>query len=121
MSLLVLARISVDETVDASRTESGRGDTLAFCTSPWTGFLAAAEGFNGTGDDGSFGGLLPLLRLASASAAAARTRAIAAASAVAIVMVCVSVAIITTVVPTRAGAGSVAVASDCADDSAQAC
>jgi hypothetical protein len=104
MSLLVLARVSVDETVDTGSTESGSCDTLALSTSPWTGFFAAAEGFNSTSDDGGFGGLLPLLRLASSPAAAARTRAISAASAVAVIVVSVSVAIIATVVSTRAGA-----------------
>jgi hypothetical protein len=104
VSLLVLARVSVDETVDTSSTESSSCDTLALGTSPWTGFLAAAEGFDSTGDDSGFGGLLPLLRLASSSAAAARTRAVAAASAVAVVVVSVSVAVVATVVSTRTGA-----------------
>jgi hypothetical protein len=104
VSLLVLARVSVDETVDTSSTESSSCDTLALGTSPWTGFLAAAEGFDSTGDDSGFGGLLPLLRLASSSAAAARTRAVAAASAVAVVVVSVSVAVVATVISTRTGA-----------------
>jgi hypothetical protein len=104
VSLLVLARVSVDETIDTSSTESSSCDTLALGTSPWTGFLAAAEGFDSTGDDSGFGGLLPLLRLASSSAAAARTRAVAAASAVAVVVVSVSVAVVATVVSTRTGA-----------------
>jgi hypothetical protein len=104
VSLLVLARVSVDETVDTGSTESSSCDTLALGTSPWTGFLAAAEGFDSTGDDSGFGGLLPLLRLASSSAAAARTRAVAAASAVAVVVVSVSVAVVATVVSTRTGA-----------------
>jgi hypothetical protein len=71
--LLVLAGVSVDETVDTGSTKSGSCNTLALGTGPWTGFLAAAEGFDGTGDDSGFGGLLPLLRLVSSSAAAART------------------------------------------------
>jgi len=58
--LLVLAGVSVDETVDTSSTESGSGDTLTLSTSPWTCFLAAAEGLDSASDYGSFGSLLPL-------------------------------------------------------------
>jgi len=61
MSLLVLAGVSVNETVDTSSTESGSSDTLALGTSPWTGFLAATEGLDGTSNYGGFGSLLPLL------------------------------------------------------------
>jgi len=61
VSLLVLAGVSVNETVDTSSTESGSGDTLALGTSPWAGFLAATEGLDGTGNYGGFSSLLPLV------------------------------------------------------------
>jgi hypothetical protein len=100
MSLLVLTGVSVDETVDTSSTEGSSCDTLTLRTSPWTGLLAAAEGFDSTGDYGSFGGLLPLFRLlalASSTAAAARPGVVAALAVAIVVVSTVSVAIISTV------------------------
>jgi len=122
VSLLVLTGVSVNKTVDTSGTESGSSNTLALGTSPWAGFLAAAEGLDGTSDKGGFGSLLPLLRLASSSAAATRPGSIAAS---AVVLISVSVAIVSTVISTVAGSGAIAITvattSDCADDSSKAC
>jgi hypothetical protein len=42
--------ISVNETVDTSSTESGRGYSLALCSCPGAIFFAAAEGLDGAGD-----------------------------------------------------------------------
>jgi hypothetical protein len=61
MSLLVLAGVFVDETVDTGSAKSSSCDALGFDTSPGTRFLAAAEGLDSTSNQGSLGGLLPLL------------------------------------------------------------
>jgi hypothetical protein len=116
--------VSVDETVDTSGANSGSGNTLALCACPGTGFFATAEGFDSTCDDGSFGGLLPLL-LGSVSATTAGARAITAS---AIIVVGVPVAVVSAVVSTVARTITVTrartrarTASDSADDTSQAC
>jgi hypothetical protein len=102
--LLVLLAAAINETVDTSSADSGSGNTLALCTGPWTGFLAAAEGFDSTGDESGFGGLLPLF-FGSSTAATTRARAIAASAATIIVVTAaVSVAFVATVVSMVAGA-----------------
>lgn len=100
MSLLVLLRVSVDETIYTGSTKGSSCDALALCTSPWTRNIAATEGFHSTGNDGGFGGLLPLLGLSATTAAAARPRAMAAVSAITVVSV--SVAVIAAVVSSAA-------------------
>jgi len=59
MSLALPVWVLVDETVDTSGTESGSGNALTFLASPWTGSFATTEGFDGSGDDCGFSGLLP--------------------------------------------------------------
>jgi hypothetical protein len=93
MALLVLFRVPVDEAVDTRGTEGSSSDALAFLASPRALHLAAAEGLDSTGDDGGFGSLLPLLRLA-ALATAARPRVVTAAA----VVIAVPVTIIATVI-----------------------
>jgi hypothetical protein len=61
VSLLVLLRVSVDQTVDASGTERSSGNALALLARPWTRNLAAAEGLDSTSHERGFGSLLPLL------------------------------------------------------------
>jgi hypothetical protein len=61
MALLVLLGVAVDQAIDTGSTEGSSGDALAFGSSPGAGDVAAAEGLDGTGDQGGFGGLLPLL------------------------------------------------------------
>jgi hypothetical protein len=52
--------VTVEEAIDTSSTESSSGNALTFFASPSTRFLAAANSFNYTCNDGGFGGLLPL-------------------------------------------------------------
>jgi hypothetical protein len=96
VTLLVLFRVAVDETIDTSSTEGSCCDSLTFGASPGPGDIATAEGFDSTGYYGGFGGLLPLLRLATSTTAAARPRAVATAAA--IVVIIAAVAVVATVV-----------------------
>lgn len=73
MTLFVLLWVSVDEAIDTSSSEGSSSDTLALCACPRARDFAAAEGLDGTGYDGGFGGLLPLLRGAASAAAAPRS------------------------------------------------
>jgi hypothetical protein len=61
MALLVLLGVAVDQAIDAGSTEGSSCDALALGSGPGARDVAAAEGFNGTGNQGGFGGLLPLL------------------------------------------------------------
>jgi len=61
MPLLVFLWVPVNEAVYTGSTESSSCDALPLRTGPGTRDVAAAEGFHRTGNDGGFGGLLPLL------------------------------------------------------------
>jgi len=87
MALLVLLGVSVDQAVDTSGTKRSSCNALALLASPWSLDLAGTEGLDSTSNDGGFGGLLPLLRLAATTAAAARPRVITAVPAVVVAVV----------------------------------
>jgi hypothetical protein len=92
VSLAVLFGIFVDEGINARSTESSSSDSLALLASPGPGCLAAAEGFDRTGDDGCLSGLLPFpFGLAFAIWAA---RAVAATPTVIVVTVVVAVTVV---------------------------
>jgi hypothetical protein len=61
VTLLVPLRVAVDQAIDTGSAEGSSCDALAFSTSPGTSDIAASERFDGTGNDGGFSGLLPLL------------------------------------------------------------
>jgi len=122
VTLLVLLGVSVDEPVDTSSTDGSSCDALALLASPGTSDLAAAEGFNGTSDNGSFGGLLPLLGLVVATASTARPGIIAAVAAIVVVAVPVAIiaTVIVTIVSTAVPGTRTMTASDCCDDASEA-
>jgi hypothetical protein len=68
--------VSINEAVDTGGAEGGSSDALALGTGPSARFLAAADGFDDTSNDGGFGCLLPLLAGIAAPRSVAHTAVI---------------------------------------------